>query len=156
HVYALRASDGHPLWKEGTSGARFGFGSGQFYATASVAFGRVFIGNTDGFVYSYAEHTGALAWRHRTGGYVYSSAAVADPHGKPPVYVGSYDRSLYALDARTGRPRWVHPAGGRISGGIMVIGDLVFYSTLEHRTVAVGVNNGNTVWSVAHGAFNPV
>ena len=36
--------------------------------------------------------TGKLAWRTRTGSYVYASAAVAQvPGGKPTVYVGSYD-----------------------------------------------------------------
>jgi outer membrane protein assembly factor BamB len=117
----------------------------------------VYVGNTDGNVYSYAADDGALAWRRSTGGYVYSTAAAAKvPGGTPTVYVGSYDGSLYALDARTGAVRWRHRAEGKISGAATVIGDLVFYSTLTHHTTALGANTGRKVWSTKRGAFNPV
>ena len=39
------------------------------------------MGNTDGFVYSFAARTGQLAWATETGAYVYASAAVADIPG---------------------------------------------------------------------------
>jgi outer membrane protein assembly factor BamB len=156
-MQALRARDGKLLWRKGTSGTALGIGSGNFYATPAVAFGRVYVGNTDGSVYSYAADDGALAWRQSTGSYVYSSAAVARvPGGKPTVYVGSYDGRLYALDARTGSVRWRHQAEGRISGGTVVLGDLVFYSTLNKHTTALGANTGKTVWTIPRGAFNPV
>jgi outer membrane protein assembly factor BamB len=156
-VTALRASDGHVVWRKGTSGGKFGLSSGTFYATPAVAFGRVYLGNTDGFVYSYAATNGALAWRTRTGGYVYGAAAVAPVDGiGPTVYVGSYDGTFYALDARTGHVRWKRKAEGRISGGAVLVGDLVFYSTLEHTTTALGARTGRKVWSTHRGAFNPV
>jgi outer membrane protein assembly factor BamB len=157
HVQALRAGDGKLLWREGTSGTKFGLGSGNFYATPAVSFGRVYLGNTDGNVYSYAASDGSLAWRKRTNGYVYGSAAVAQTAGgRPTVYVGSYDGTLYALDARTGDVRWTHAAEGKISGGATVLGDLVFYSTLNHHTTALGANTGEKVWTTNRGAFNPV
>jgi outer membrane protein assembly factor BamB len=157
HVQALRARDGKLLWRKGTNGTAFGLGSGNFYATPAVAFGRVYLGNTDGNVYSYAADTGALAWRRHTGGYVYASAAVAKvPGGQPTVYVGSYDGTFYALDARTGRVRWSRAAEGKISGGITILGDLVFYSTLNHHTTALNARTGARVWTTPRGAFNPV
>jgi outer membrane protein assembly factor BamB len=157
HIQALRARDGKRLWRKGTNGTTLGLGSGNFYATPAVAYGRVYIGNTDGNVYSYATRDGALAWRHGTGNYVYSTAAVAQvPGGRPTVYVGSYDGTLYALDARSGAERWSHRAEGRVSGAVVVLGDLVFYSTLNHHTTAVGANTGKTVWTTARGAFAPV
>ena len=109
------AATGHQVWAVTTSsGAHFGFGSGNFYATPAVAFGRVYLGNTDGRVYSFAARTGQLAWATGTGAYVYSSAAVADPPGLgPTVYVGSYDGTMYAFDARSGAVRWTHRAGGQ-------------------------------------------
>jgi len=155
-VTALRRADGSRVWHTGTSGGAFGLKSGTFYATPAVAYGRVYLGNTDGFVYSFGEKTGRLAWRHKTGGYVYSSPAVSDAQGGM-VFAGSYDGKLYAFDARTGSVRWTHRAGGRISGGPVVVGNLVFYSNLGRRsTAALGVNTGRTMWSVGHGAFNPV
>jgi outer membrane protein assembly factor BamB len=157
HVQAIRESNGSLIWRRGTSGGPFGFGSGNFYATPAVAYGRVYLGNTDGNVYSYATLDGALAWRTHTNGYVYSSAAVGQVDGAPPtVYVGSYDGTMYAIDARSGRVRWSRHVQGQISGGIQVLGDLVFYSTLNHFTGALGANTGATVWSVHKGAFNPV
>jgi outer membrane protein assembly factor BamB len=156
-VHALRLTTGRQVWTSKTSGGRFGLRAGNFYATAAVAYGRVYLGNTDGFVYSFSARDGSLAWRKKTGGYVYGSPAVAQlPGGPPTVYIGSYDKHLYALDARTGRVRWSHAAEGRISGGAVVLGDLVFYSTLARTTTAVGAQTGQRVWSTHRGAFNPV
>jgi outer membrane protein assembly factor BamB len=154
-VHGISAKNGKSIWTSGGGGA-LGVGGGQFYGTASVAFGRVYIGNTNSSVYSFATSNGELAWRQGTGGYVYSSAAVADiPKLGPTVYIGSYDGNLYALNARSGAVRWSKPTGGRISGGIQIIGDLVFYSTLEKKTTALSVRSGRTIWSVPKGQFNP-
>lgn len=154
-VTALRRADGRRLWRSGTSGAGLGLSSGNFYATPAVAYGRVYLGNTDGFVYSFSARTGDLAWRHKTGGYVYSSPAVSPARGGT-VYAGSYDGRLYAFSARTGDVRWTRDVGGRISGGPQVVGDLVFYSNLGRRsTGAVGAANGKLIWSTGRGAFNP-
>ncbi len=155
-VTAIRRTDGTRIWSTGTSGGAFGLRSGTFYGTPAVAYGRVFIGNTDGFMYAFGLQNGGLAWRHRTGGYVYSGPAVSPVFGGT-VYAGSYDQHIYAFDARTGRVRWRHDAGGRIVGSPVVIGDLVFYANLGRRSVgALGAANGRLVWSVGHGAFNPV
>jgi outer membrane protein assembly factor BamB len=157
HVQALRKSDGHVLWRTGTSGGRFGLASGDIYSTPAAAYGRVYLGNTDGFVYSFGQSDGRLAWRKKTGGYVYSSPAVAAvPGGAPTVYIGSYDGTFYALNAQTGAVRWSRPAGGKVSGGAVVLGDLVFYSTLNRTTTAVGARTGQKVWTTHRGAFNPV
>ncbi|HSD75917.1 MAG TPA: PQQ-binding-like beta-propeller repeat protein [Solirubrobacteraceae bacterium] len=157
-VYALRQADGRPVWQVGTSGARFGFGSGSFYATAAVAFGRVYLGNTDGNVYSFAADSGKLAWRTRTGGYVYSSAAVAQvPGSRPMVYVGSYDGSFYGIDARSGKVRWSHHDGGHVSGGATVVGDLVYFANIRKKTTtALGTRTGRVVYRFPDGAYNPV
>ena len=105
-----------------------------------------------------AATNGRLAWRHKTGGFVYSSPAVASVGNTgPTVYIGSYDGKLYALNAQSGRVRWARNSGGRISGAPAVIGDLVFYSNLKRRsTAAVGARTGQLVWKTNRGAFNPV
>jgi outer membrane protein assembly factor BamB len=155
-VNAIRQADGGKVWTTGTKGGKFGLRSGQFYATPAVAYGRVFLGNTDGFVYSFGARDGRLAWRHHTGSYVYSSPAISPVMGGT-VYAGSYDGKLYAFDARTGSVRWTRKSGGKISGGPVVIGDLVFYSNLSRKsTGAVGAATGKPVWSIGRGAFNPV
>lgn len=156
-VTALRLRDGSRVWSTGTNGASFNR-SGQFYGTAAVAFGRVYLGNTDSFVYSFVAKTGQLAWRSGTGAYVYSAAAVGDvPRLGPTVFIGSYDGNFYAFDARTGGVRWRYRDGGRISGAPSVVGDLVYFSSLGNRdTIGVDVRTGKRAWFWPHGAFNPV
>jgi outer membrane protein assembly factor BamB len=157
-MYAVRPSNGKRIWSKTTHGARFGTGSGQFYATPTVAYGRVYIGNTDSNVYSFAADSGKLAWRTGTGGYVYASAAVAQvPGGKPTVYLGSYDGRFYALDAKSGKVRWKHKAPGRISGAATVIGDIVYFGDLKSRTTTgLGARTGRKVFRFGRGGFNPV
>jgi outer membrane protein assembly factor BamB len=148
-VESLRAADGSRRWST-TAG-------GNFYSTAAVAYDRVYLGSTDGNVYSFGAQTGRLAWRHVTGGYVYGSPAVAHvPDGDPTVYIGSYDGKLYALNAENGDERWTKQTEGKISGGTVVIGDMVFYSTLDKTTTAVGARTGQFLWRTHRGAFNPV
>jgi outer membrane protein assembly factor BamB len=154
---AFRASNGKRLWRASSSGGALGLRAGNFYSTPAAAHGRVYVGNTDGFVYSFAQSSGKLAWRKQTGAYVYGSPAVAPgPGGRPTVFIGSYDGRFYALDARSGSVQWSRRAEGKISGGAVVLGDLVFYSTLNRRTTAVGVATGKRVWTTRRGAFNPV
>jgi outer membrane protein assembly factor BamB len=127
-----------------------------------VSFGRVFAGNTDGRVYAFSTATGKLAWAKRTGGYVYSSAAVADVPGLgPTVYVGSYDGTFYALNAQSGAVRWQHRAGGKISGSPVLIGNVVYYSYLGRGvggnggTAGLSARTGRLMFGFAKGAFNP-
>jgi outer membrane protein assembly factor BamB len=156
-VTALQARNGAKIWSTGTSGASFNR-SGQFYSTPAVAYGRVYLGNTDSFVYSFVAKTGQLAWRHATGNYVYAAPAVATvPRLGPTVFIGSYDGNFYALDARSGNARWRRGDGGKISGAPTIVGNIVYYSNLGHRnTSGLDVRSGKRVWKFPHGAFNPV
>ena len=157
-AYAVNSVSGRQVWAVGTSGTHFGFGSGNFYATAAVAFGRVYMGNTDGRVYSFGARNGALAWATGTGAYVYASASVADPKGLgPTLYVGSYDGNFYAFNAQSGAVRWKHYAGGRISGSSTVIGNVVYFSNLGSKTTTgLDVVTGRPVFRFPDGAFTPV
>ena len=156
-VTALQAKNGARVWSTGTSGASFNR-SGHFYSTPAVAFGRVYVGNTDSFVYSFVASSGQLAWRHTTGGYVYAAPAVGTAtRVGPTVFIGSYDGNFYALDAKSGGVRWSHRDGGKISGAPTVVGNVVYYSSLgNHDTSGLDVRNGKRVWHFKHGAFNPV
>ena len=51
-------------------------GTGQFYSTPAVAYSRVYLGSTDGHVYSFGQQSGKLRWAYGTGGFVYGSPAV--------------------------------------------------------------------------------
>jgi outer membrane protein assembly factor BamB len=156
-VAAVRISNGEIKWT--SSGQSQGLGQvGNFYATPTVAFDRVYIGNTDGRMYSFERDDGDLAWSHSTGDYIYAAAVAADTDKTPPtVYVGSYDGTFYALDARSGNERWSRPAGGAVSGAASLIGDVVYVANIaKTTTVGFNVRNGKRLFIFRDGAYNPV
>lgn len=155
-IQAISESTGRLIWRSGSGGALLG--SGTFYSTAAVVYGRVFLGNTDGRVYAYDARTGKLDWAVQTGAYVYSSPAVANAPGwGPTIYAGSYDGTFRAIDARSGRVEWQYDAGGKISGSATVIGNVVYFSDLgTHRTYGLGISTGKVLFAEGTGAFDPV
>jgi outer membrane protein assembly factor BamB len=154
---AIRVKDGSIKWQAGSQGSSFGR-SGRFYATATVAFGRVYVGNVDGRMYSFDQQTGRLLWSHSTGNYVYAAAVAARTADTPAtVYFGSYDGTFYALDARTGDERWSVHNLGAISGAASLIGDTVYVADLRTTsTFGFDVRNGHRVFEYTDGAYNPV
>ena len=44
---------------------------------------------------------------------------------------------------------------GRILGAPVVVGDLVFFSTLETNTYAARVKDGKIVWKISLGKYSP-
>src|SRR4029453_9333176 len=109
-AYAPRPRSGRLLWKASPQ-QRFG-NRGTFYSTPAVAYGRVYIGSTDGKGYSFGAHSGKLRWSHGTGGYVYGSPAV----WRQRIFVGSYGGRFFALDAATGDEKWKFQGNGPRSG----------------------------------------
>jgi outer membrane protein assembly factor BamB len=154
-VQAVRTSDGHRVWDSGGGGNLLR--AAHFYATAAVAFGRVYIGNTDGREYSFSAKDGRIAWAKQTGNYVYSSAAVQDVDGLgPTVFFGSYDGTFYALDARSGNVRWRFRSSGKISGSPTIIGRIVYFSDLGKRmTYGLSTRSGRVMFKKTFGGFDP-
>ncbi|HZT54497.1 MAG TPA: PQQ-binding-like beta-propeller repeat protein [Gaiellaceae bacterium] len=150
-LYALRASDGALVWRAQSDRDLLG-GHGTFYSTPAVAYSRVYLGSTDGRVYSFGERSGKLRWSYATGGYVYGSPAVWEGR----VFVGSYDHTFYALDAATGTLLWRFRANGPISGSATVVDGIVYFATLRRRTYALDARTGRQVWTYPDGAFTPV
>ena len=121
-------------------------------STPAVGYGRVYIGSTDGKVYSFGAASGKLRWSHGTGGYVYSSPAVWNRR----VYAGSYDHTFYCLDAATGDVRWQFHANGPISGSPTILGRVVYFATLSGRTYGLNAVTGRQVWTFPDGKYSPV
>jgi outer membrane protein assembly factor BamB len=156
HVQAISEQTGRRIWRSGSGGALLG--SGTFYSTAAVVFGRVFLGNTDGRIYAYDASTGNLDWAVQTGAYVYASPAVTNAPGLgPTIYLGSYDGIFYALNARSGQIAWKYNAGGKISGSATIVGKVVYFADLgQHRTYGLGISTGRLLFEKGTGAFDPV
>ena len=156
HVQAISEQTGRRIWLANSEGALLG--SGTFYSTAAVIYGRVYLGNTDGRIYAYDAATGNLDWAYQTGAYVYASPAVTNAPGLgPTIYVGSYDGNFYALNARTGHVDWTFNAAGKISGSATIIGRYVYFSDLgTHLTYGLGISTGRVAFKMDTGAFDPV
>jgi outer membrane protein assembly factor BamB len=156
HVQAISEKSGRRLWISSSEGALLG--SGTFYSTAAVVYGRVYLGNTDGRVYAYDAGTGHLDWAVQTGAYVYASPAVTNAPGLgPTIYVGSYDGHFYAINARSGRVSWKFNAHGRISGSATIVGRTVYFANLAtHDTYGLGISTGRLLFQMNTGAFDPV
>ena len=150
-LYALRAGDGKSVWRAESNRDWFG-GHGTFYSTPAVAYSRVYLGSTDGHVYSFGEQSGKLRWSHTTGGFVYGSPAV----WRGRVFVGSYSDTFYAFDAVTGAILWKFHANGPISGSATVVDGIVYFATLHRRTYGLDARTGKQVWTYPDGAFTPV
>jgi outer membrane protein assembly factor BamB len=155
-LQAISERTGRRIWRSGSEGALLG--SGTFYSTAAVIYGRVFLGNTDGRIYAYDASTGKLDWAYQTGAYVYSSPAVTNAPGLgPTLYAGSYDGRFYAVNARTGHVQWSYDAHGRISGSPTIVGNVVYFADLgTHTTVGLGISTGHVVFTFHSGSFDPV
>jgi outer membrane protein assembly factor BamB len=155
---AVRINDGSVKWQSGSQGGSFGR-AGDFYSTAAVAFGRVYVASKDGRVYSYEKDSGDLAWSQTAGGELYAGIVAADTPGTPPsIYVGSYaGERFYSFDARSGDVRWSVDAGGPVIGAASLIGEVVYFANLKTtHTKAVNAGNGETLWTFRDGAYNPV
>jgi outer membrane protein assembly factor BamB len=156
HVQAISEQTGRRLWISSSEGSLLG--SGTFYSTAAVVYGRVFLGNTDGRIYAYDASTGKLDWAVQTGAYVYSSPAVTNAPGLgPTIYIGSYDGTFYAINARSGHISWRYSTHGRISGSATIVGRYVYFADLgEHRTYGLGISTGHVDFEMNTGSFDPV
>jgi outer membrane protein assembly factor BamB len=157
YMNAVNAKTGKIKWQTASLGQGFGT-SGEFYSTPAVAFGRVYAGNNDDRVYSYEEKTGALAWSHSTGGYVYSGPVVANTRHTPPtVYIGSFDGNIYALDAKSGATRWERSAGGQVVGSLSAVGDIVYVAEFTNgSTNGYEMKSGRQVFHYKTGTYTPV
>jgi outer membrane protein assembly factor BamB len=154
-LQAISEHSGRRLWVSKSEGALVG--SGNFYSTAAVVYGRVFLGNTDGRVYAYDAASGHLDWAVQTGAYVYASPAVTNTPGLgPTIYIGSYNGTFYAINARSGHISWRFNAHGRISGSATILGRVVYFSDLaRHRSFGLGISTGRVLFEKPTGAFDP-
>jgi outer membrane protein assembly factor BamB len=144
-IYALRASDGKPLWHYRTTG--------QDTAPATVFNGTVFIetsidpaGTATGALYALRAEDGSLLWRKPTEG---------DALGVPAVSaMGLYlvtrlvlgtSQIVTALRPSDGSILWQQSAGLPLSSGATLAGS-VLYLGANHAVYALSAGNGSILW----------
>jgi outer membrane protein assembly factor BamB len=103
--------------------------------------------NHTGYSTSTAPNTNETLWSYRTGGYVYSSPAVADGM----VFVGSRDKNVYALDAFTGVLVWNYTTGDLVVSSPAVAGGMVYVGSDDGNVYALDAFTGVLVWNYTTG-----
>lgn len=128
YLVALDTATGAVLWQHALAPTVRGPRGGFDLTTPAVADGVVYIGIAEsgddsyGYMYALNAQTGAFLWKYKTGGGVYSSAAVANG----VVYFGSDDKNIYALDARTGALLWNYTTGAKVVSSPAVANGMLF------------------------------
>ncbi len=92
-----------------------------------------------------------MLWTDNVNSLGYSTPAV----GRDRIFVGDFNGGLRAYRKTDGRLLWRTHVGGRILGGAVVVGDLVFFSTLETETYAARASDGKIVWHFPIGKYSP-
>ena len=150
--------DGSEVWNHSLSGT---------ISSPAIAYGKVYIGSSDGVFYCFNATDGNEVWNKSVNGAIDSSPAVADG----TVYFGTNTGhgTVYALNATDGTLRWSYDTGDYImsspsvSDGIMFIGSDTGYlyafgtpdkfwkgSTvlLEGETINVTAENSGTNYTI--------
>jgi len=96
-----------------------------------------------------------VKWVYQTGasGKFETTPLVADGI----FYATAPDNRAFALDARSGRPIWLYqrqvpsdirPCCGRVNRGVAILGDKVFFGTLDAHVIALDAKTGAVRWDV--------
>jgi outer membrane protein assembly factor BamB len=148
-ILALNRHNGHRIWITYVKRDYVLYES--FYASASTDGTRLFTISRSGTVVALRASDGAILWTHALNTTGYSTPAIA--HGR--VIVGDFNGTLHCYQASTGNQLWQTYVGGRILGPAVVVGPLVFFSTLETETYGVRLSDGKIVWRVGMGKYSP-
>ena len=148
-VLCLRAKDGERLWI--TYVKRDAFRYESFYASASTDGRRLYTIGRSGTIVALDARNGRIDWTHHLSSWGYSTPSV----GKDRIFVGGFDGALHAYRKTDGKELWKASVGGRILGGPLLVGKLVFFSTLEQKTFAARADTGQIVWRYPIGKYSP-
>jgi outer membrane protein assembly factor BamB len=95
---------------------------------------------------------GALQWRFKTNGRIFSSPVIVDG----TVYVGSEDSNCYAIDVTNGVLKWKFSTGGAVSSSPAVVNNAVYFTSYDGNCYAVDRNSGKEIWKFKTGGEKKV
>ena len=148
-LFCLDRRDGKKLWSKYFN--RGFFRNESFYASPSTDGERIFLVSRSGRSLRSMRANGDGIWRGRVGSPGYTTPAVAAGR----VFVGGFDGAL-ALQRPDGTALWRRYVNGRILGAPVVVGNLVFFSTLEtNARMQLASPTGEIVWQIGLGKYSP-
>jgi len=114
---------------------------GNIWSSPAVVAGTLFVGSSDGKLYSLDVAEGNMRWAFKTGNAVFSSPAIEGGI----VYFGSSDHLLYALDADTGALKWYFETGDPITSSPVVLEGAVYFGSWDGCVYALSTD-GTLKW----------
>lgn len=129
--YALRLSDGSPVWQP----RKMSLG---FAAAAAVRDGRIFVGDIDGKVFCLDAATGEELWTVETAGEINGGCNFFGN----AVLVGSQDGNLYSLAVKDGEELWKYNINNMIQCSPALADGKVFLAGCDGVLHVVDAANG--------------
>ena len=115
--------------------------------TDSIAKFRVDASNNGVYAEKSPLNISSVAWKFKTGGYVFSSPVVSEN----TVYVGSNDSCFYALNANDGQLKWKFKTNGVVSSSAAVYQQSVYFVSFDGNLYALDAKTGQKKWSFSAG-----
>jgi outer membrane protein assembly factor BamB len=114
-----------------------------------LGFGRVYIGSTDGKVYSVDLSDGHKIWEFDTEDDIEASPLLLDD----AVYIGNLSGNFFCLDAHTGQVQWKYKIGNSIYGSANWVKrqkseeTLIFVGAYDNKMYCFGATTGKLKWT---------
>jgi outer membrane protein assembly factor BamB len=143
-LYALDAATGKQNWlytRQDPNPLRVRGGS-----KPALHNGTLIVGFSDGYLVGLTAKTGQLKWEKQLN----RNKKFKDLDTNPLVegeyvYALGFDDRLYCLRSASGESVWTSEKGGY--GGMVIVGDRLFYATSTSEFLAVDKSTGNKIWS---------
>ncbi len=143
-VYALDAATGKQIWlytRQDPNPLRVRGGS-----KPALRNGNLILGFSDGYLVALVAKNGQVRWERQLN----KNKKFRDLDTNPLidgefVYALGFDDHLYCLRATTGESVWSSEKGGY--GGMLIVGDRLFYASTTNEFLSVDKTTGNKVWS---------
>ena len=100
-----------------------------------VADGKLFFGDSGGYVHALDANTGDRVWEFTTEEdkkdreKIWATPAVSNG----TVYIGSYNKKLYAIDAATGTKKWDFLTEGSVIAQVLVMDGTIYAGSLDRN-----------------------
>ena len=120
-----------------------------FQSSPTVTRDAIYLGDEDGLFHCIDRATGKPRWTFKTGGEIFSSAAVVN--GK--VLFGSYDSHLYCLNESDGTLAWKFATQGKVHCAPAVVDGLVLIAGCDEHLRAIDIATGTEKKDIPLGSF---
>ncbi|MCL2475564.1 MAG: PQQ-binding-like beta-propeller repeat protein [Candidatus Bathyarchaeota archaeon] len=140
-VYCIEASSGRTVWNQTVEG---------FPTAPAVAYGCVYVGTGEGYMYAFDALTGAKKW---VCGVVCSDGGIefSPVVASGAIFFGASDGHLYALNATSGVELWRYEIGrlGSLYASLAIANGCIYIGSCSSKLMALGFSSEEGVSSVA-------